>query len=346
MLTHGFFIDEDGRKMSKSLGNTIEPQDIIKESGADVLRLWVSSVDYREEMRISKEILARVVEAYRKIRNTARILVGNLYDFDPTRDMVPVNALEPVDRYALGRYAETALKVERAYEAYEFQAIYHAINALATVDLSAFYVDVSKDRLYTLAPSSPSRRSAQTTMYLIVDGLARLLAPVLPVTADELWSVLPGTREASIHLSEFPSPESLDAMLEPSAAGDWQRLLAIRDVVNAALERERKVTKTIGNSLMAALRIRASGSDLDVLRRFEPSLPTIFIVSDVALESGATTATQPGQADAPAVQVEVSRSTGTKCERCWRYVPSVSREAAHEGLCDRCVAALAERVQS
>jgi isoleucyl-tRNA synthetase len=342
VLTHGFFIDEDGRKMSKSLGNTIEPQDIIKDSGADVLRLWVSSVDYREEMRISKEILARVVEAYRKIRNTARILAANLYDFDPGRDMVPVDALEPVDRYALARYAETALKVERAYEAYEFQAIYHAINALATVDLSAFYVDVSKDRLYTLAPSSPSRRSAQTAMYLIVDGLARLLAPVMPVTADELWRVLPGPRDASVHLTEFPSPESLDAMLDPSAAGDWQRLLAIRAVVNAALEHERKVTKTIGNSLMAAIRIRASGADLDVLRRFEPSLPTIFIVSEVAVEPDETAAAQPDQADATAVQVEVRRSTGTKCERCWRYVPSVSSE----GLCERCVTALAERVES
>ncbi len=342
VLTHGFFIDEDGRKMSKSLGNTIEPQDIIKDSGADVLRLWVSSVDYREEMRISKEILARVVEAYRKIRNTARILAGNLYDFDPGRDMVPVEALEPVDRYALARYAETALKVERAYEAYEFQAIYHAINALATVDLSAFYVDVSKDRLYTLAPASPSRRSAQTAMYVIVDGLARLLAPVIPVTADELWRVLPGPRDASVHLTEFPPPESLEAMLDPSAAGDWQRLLAIRDVVNGALEHERKVTKTIGNSLMAAIRIRAGGADLDVLRRFEPSLPTIFIVSEVTVEPDATAAAQPDKADGTAVQVEVRRSTGTKCERCWRYVPSVSSE----GLCDRCVTALAERVES
>jgi isoleucyl-tRNA synthetase len=347
VLTHGFFIDEDGRKMSKSLGNTIEPQDIIKDSGADVLRLWVSSVDYREEMRISKEILARVVEAYRKIRNTARILAGNLYDFDPGRDMVPVARLEPVDRYALARYAETALKVERAYEEYEFQAIYHAINALATVDLSAFYVDVSKDRLYTLAPSSPSRRSAQTTMYLIVDGLARLLAPVIPVTADELWRVLPGVREQSVHLTEFPAPESLEAMRDPASAPDWERLLAIRSEVNAALEHERKVTKAIGNSLMAEILIRADGDDLDVLRRYAASLPMIFIVSEVSVEAEETTAAGKGsQSATPARRVEVRRSEGTKCERCWRYVPAVSREAGHEGLCDRCVAALAERVES
>jgi isoleucyl-tRNA synthetase len=348
VLTHGFFIDEDGRKMSKSLGNTIEPQDIMKDSGADVLRLWVSSVDYREEMRISKEILARVIEAYRKIRNTARILAGNLYDFDPARDLVPVATLEPVDRYALARYAETALRVERAYEAYEFQAIYHAINALATVDLSAFYVDVSKDRLYTLAPASPSRRSAQTTMYLIVDGLARLLAPIVPVTADELWRVLPGAREESVHLAELPSPESLDAMLDPSAADDWRRLLAIRTVVNAALEHERKVTKTIGNSLMAAVVIHADGADLDVLRRYEASLPTVFIVSEVLVEAGTGTRQPEATGSQPeaAVQVEVRRSAGTRCERCWRYVSAVSRESGQEGLCDRCVAALAERVES
>jgi isoleucyl-tRNA synthetase len=347
VLTHGFFIDEDGRKMSKSLGNTIEPQDIIKDSGADVLRLWVSSVDYREEMRISKEILARVVEAYRKIRNTARILAGNLYDFDPAHDLVPVARLEPVDRYALARYAETALKVERAYEEYEFQAIYHAINALATVDLSAFYVDVSKDRLYTLAPSSPSRRSAQTTMYLIVDGLARLLAPVMPVTADELWRVLPGVREESVHLTEFPAPESLEAMLDPASAPDWERLLAIRGEVNAALEHERKITKAIGNSLMAEILIRADGADLEVLRRYASSLPMIFIVSEVSVEAEEPTAAGQGsQSATPARRVEVRRSGGTKCERCWRYVPAVSHEAGHEGLCDRCVAALAERVES
>ncbi len=195
VLTHGFFVDEEGRKMSKSLGNTIEPQEIIAKSGAEIIRLWVAMVDYREEIRIGKEILARVVEAYRKLRNTVRILAANLFDFDPSRDLVATSALEPVDRYILSRYATLALKVRASYDAFDFQGAVHGLSAFATVDLSAFYVDVSKDRLYTLAAGSPSRRAAQTAMFHIVDGLARLVAPILPVTAEQLWKALPGTRD-------------------------------------------------------------------------------------------------------------------------------------------------------
>ncbi len=193
VLTHGFLIDVDGRKMSKSLGNTILPQEVIKESGAETLRLWVAMSDFRDELRVGKQILQRVVEAYRKIRNTGRYLLANLYDFDPARDQLAPQDLQEVDRYALARYAEVARDVLAAYDSYDFPTIFQRINQLATVDLSAFYADVSKDRLYTFAPASPERRSAQTAMYLIADGLARLLAPILPVTADELWRHLPGT---------------------------------------------------------------------------------------------------------------------------------------------------------
>ena len=255
-LTHGFIVDEQGRKMSKSLGNTIVPQQVMKDSGADVLRLWVSMVDYRDELRLGKSVLARTIEAYRKIRNTFRYLLANLYDFDPARDAVPAARLLEVDRFALALYAQVAEESVRAYQAYEFQRIFQAINELVTVDLSAFYVDVSKDRLYTLAPGSPSRRSAQTALYLIADGLSRMIAPILPVTAEQLWKVLPAVsgREESVHLAEFPTVESLDRLSDPGQAADWQRLLAIRDAVNAAIEEQRQ-KKMIGNSLMMTSRM-------------------------------------------------------------------------------------------
>ena len=204
VLTHGFVVDEQGRKMSKSLGNTLDPEDLIKKSGADVLRLWVSMVDYRDEVRLGNEVLARVVEAYRKVRNTFRYLVSNLYDFDPATDAVPVEQMQDVDRYALARYAEAAQRMIDAYDAYDYPTIFHTLNALVTVDLSAFYLDVSKDRLYTFGARSAERRSAQTALYRIADGLTRLIAPVLPVTSDQVWEYLPGRREDSVHLALFP----------------------------------------------------------------------------------------------------------------------------------------------
>ncbi|HEX2311591.1 MAG TPA: class I tRNA ligase family protein, partial [Vicinamibacterales bacterium] len=336
VLTHGFLIDMDGRKMSKSIGNTILPQEIIQESGADVLRLWVTSTDYREELRVSREILARVVEAYRKIRNTCRILVANLYDFDPAGDAVPAGELEGVDQYALARYAETALRMRRAYDDYDFPVIFHALNAFMTVDLSAFYVDVTKDRLYTLAARSRSRRAAQTVMHIMADGLARLMAPVLPVTAEQLWKVLPGTREASVHVAEFPDRTALEPLVDRPVIDDWQRLLLLRDQANVEIERQRK-EKVIGNSLGARLTIEAGGEDYDRLRRHVSDLPMLFIVSEVELRKGS--------GDQPA-RFAAERASGVKCERCWRYVPAVSADQGREGLCERCLEALAEPVRS
>jgi isoleucyl-tRNA synthetase len=334
VLTHGFFVDEDGRKMSKSLGNTIEPQEIIQKSGAEILRLWVAMVDYREEIRIGPEILARVVEAYRKIRNTARILAANLAGFDPAADAVAPEALEPVDRYILSRYATLALKVRADYEAFNFQGVVHAVNAFATVDLSAFYVDVTKDRLYTFGATSAARRAGQTAMYTMVDGLARLLAPILPVTAEQLWKALPGAREASVHLAEFPAAESLQAMVDEPLAAEWQRLLALRDRANGEIEQGRK-QKLFGTSLGARLTVTASGDELALLRRHEADLPTLFIVSQVTLAEGAA---------GGETAIVAAKADGVKCERCWRFVPSVSSEPGHEGLCDRCVDALAAPV--
>jgi isoleucyl-tRNA synthetase len=336
VLTHGFLIDMDGRKMSKSIGNTIQPQEIIQESGAEVLRLWVTSADYRDELRVSREILARVVEAYRKIRNTCRILVANLFDFDPAEDSVGHGALEAVDRYALAKYAEAALKMRRAYDEYDFPVIFHAINALVTVDLSAFYVDVSKDRLYTLGKRSASRRAAQTAMYTIADGLARLIAPVLPVTAEQLWKVLPGTREASVHMALFPEAAPLEALIDMETSEDWNKLRLLRDQANVEIERQRK-EKVVGTSLGARLTVEACGEDYERLRRYEADLPTLFIVSEVVLCKGA---------GAGPSRFVAARAAGVKCDRCWRYVPSVSAEPGREGLCDRCVEAVAGAVSA
>ena len=331
VLTHGFLIDLEGRKMSKSVGNVISPQDVIKESGAEILRLWVAMSDYSEELRVSKEILTRVVDAYRKLRNTVRILAANLYDFNPATDLVPVSALDDLDRYALARYADVAQRVKYAYEAYSFADATKLLNQLATVVLSAFYVDVTKDRMYTLAPASPERRSTQTAMYLICDGLAKLLAPILPVTADTLWRHMPGKRSESVHLESFPD---VGALIDRDLMGTWDRLLVVREQVNAALEDKRK-DKVIGTALGARVVMTASGPIGALLEQHLDVLPMLFIVSDVALNVGAADG-------ADSVQVEVQRAPGVKCERCWRFVALVRTEPQWAGICDRCVGALGE----
>ncbi len=348
VITHGFVVDEHGRKMSKSLGNMIEPQAIIQQSGAEVLRLWVAMVDYQEEIRIGKEILARVVEAYRKIRNTLRILTANLYDFDPRHDQRAVADLREVDRYAVARFGEFAQRVLRHYERYEFQSVSHAVNHFLTVDLSAFYVDVSKDCLYTYAAASPERRSAQTAIYMIADGLTRLLAPLLPVTADELWHHLPGDRDESVHLADFPADTS--ELVDPELLARWTRLLAIRDAVNVELERRRQ-EKTVGTSLEARVTLRASGATETLLESYRRDLPMLFITSSVDLAADATVTPDSSVAHGSlwsepggALAIEVDRVDGQKCERCWRYVPAVSENAEHLGLCARCVDALSEAV--
>ena len=333
VLTHGFLIDLEGRKMSKSLGNVITPQDVIKESGAEIIRLWVAMTEFTEELRVSKEILTRVVDLYRKVRNTCRILLGNLYDFDPAIHMVPLAKLDGVDRYALAQFAEAAERIQRGYREYDFSTVSQALNTLATVHLSAFYVDVTKDRMYTLGANSPRRRSTQTAMYHICDGLARLLAPILPVTADDLWRHMPGQRSPSVHLEKFAKTADL---IDPALLGGWARLLEVRDTVNAALEAKRK-DKVIGNSLGARVTISAAGSIGTLLDRHRPDLPMLFIVSDLQLQVGPAAA-------ADAVTVEVEKAPGVKCERCWRFVPAVRTEPDWAGICDRCVEALAEPV--
>jgi isoleucyl-tRNA synthetase len=320
--------------MSKSVGNTIVPQEIIKESGAEIIRLWVAMTEFTEELRVSKEILTRVVDFYRKLRNTSRILVANLYDFDPATDMVPLDQMDEVDRYALARYADAASRMLQAYDTYDFSSVSQALNTLVTVDLSAFYVDVTKDRMYTLAVRSRARRSTQTAMYIVCDGLARLLAPILPVTADDLWRHLPGSRPEPVHLELFPS---VDRFKDEALMARWDSLLKVREQVNAALEQKRK-DKVIGNSLTAHVTLNAQGGVGQLLEQYRADLPMLFIVSDFELNVGAADAID-------GIDIEVDKARGAKCERCWRFVPSLHQEPDWAGLCDRCVDALAEPVQ-
>ena len=334
VLTHGFVMDENGRKMSKSLGNTTAPQDVIKQSGSEVLRLWVSMVDYRYDINIGKEALARAIESYRKIRNVIRVLVANLFDFDPKDDCLPKARMLEIDRWALAKYADAADRIVKAYEEYDYPAIFQAANHLITVDLSAFYVDVTKDRMYTFGAKSEARRSGQTAMFTIVDGLARLLAPVLSVTMDELWRLLPGEREESVHMALFP--RELEQWKDAALLERWSALAAVRDQVNLQLEEKRK-DKTITANLSARVTVDAAAETAALLSEYRDFLPTLFGVSEVDLKTS-------GPQDLKTTAVAVDRATGTKCERCWRYVPEVSVEPERQGLCSRCVEALAEPV--
>jgi isoleucyl-tRNA synthetase len=344
VLTHGFIVAEDGRKMSKSLGNSIEPAAVINASGADILRLWVAMSDFTQEIRISQEILARAVDVYRKIRNTMRYLLGNLYDFDPMADRLPADRLEEIDRYILGRYAELAQRIVKAYADYDYATVFQGLNTFTNVDLSAFYADVSKDRLYTYGVRSSQRRSAQTAMYTMADGLTRLMAPIMPFTADELWrhlprqAVSPSGREESVHLALFPRETELAVFVDRDLLERWTRLLAVREEVLAEIEPLRK-GKQIGSSLQARVVLTATAAELPLLERYAKELPMLFIVSDVEVRPAPDAGEAP---EAARPRIAIERAGGMKCERCWRYVDRVSSEAAWAGLCARCQDALAQ----
>ena len=286
-----------------------------------------------------------MVEAYRKLRNTLRILVANLSDFDPATDMVPPLLMDEVDRVAMARYGELAGKIISAYERYDFPAIFQALNAFVAVDLSAFYVDVTKDRVYTLAARSRGRRSAQTAMFAMADGLARLIAPVLPVLAEEFWSHLPGTREESVHLAQFPKQVHLFRNEELESR--WSRLLKLRAAVNAELEKLRQ-SKAIGQSLEAVVHLRGTGPIADLIAQHRDELPGLFITSQVDdLTDPPLAGQEPAagsmylEGEGSAVHIVAEKAGGVKCDRCWRYVPAVSTAAGREGICPRCEDALA-----
>ena len=332
VVTHGWLITTQGEKMSKSQGTGISPNEVVKSSGADILRLWVASSDYHEDVRVSEEILERTVDAYRKIRNTARYALGNLHGFQPATHSLPESDLLELDRWVLAELDDVISRVWRAYETYEFHMATRAIYSFCTVTLSARYFDIIKDRLYTSAPTSLARRSAQTALYQIADALARLLAPILAFTSDEIWDNLPATndRAASVHLAVLPAEAATQANQE--LRKNWERLFEIRDSVLQALEDARN-SKVIGSSLEARVELAASGETLELLTRYREELRYVFIVSQVDL-----IASDP----AGDLTVKVALAEGQKCERCWNYSTRVGESNRYPTVCERCVEALEE----
>jgi isoleucyl-tRNA synthetase len=326
IVTHGWVVDGEGRKQSKSLGNVTAPQEIIDKSGADVLRLWAAAVDYTEDVRCSDEILSRIVDAYRKMRNTLRYALGNLDKFDPAGDAVGENEMLEIDRWALTNLDAVIERVRAGYETYDFQSAYNALYGFCTVTLSARYFDIIKDRLYIMAPKSRERRSAQTALYKIADSLCRLLAPMMVFTADEAWENLPGERAASVHIAEFPAVVGTDNSTLTNA---WERLFAIRDVVLRALEEARNA-KQIGSSLDAKVILTVDHDSTMFLLDYYPELRYIFIVSQVEVHEG------------DATKVEIHKADGQKCERCWNYSTRVGEFERYPTVCERCSAALTE----
>jgi isoleucyl-tRNA synthetase len=338
VLTHGFVVDGEGRKMSKSTGNVILPEEVIKRYGAEILRLWVAAEDYRDDIRISEEILSRLSDAYRRIRNTCRFLLGNLYDFDPRKDLVPDSQLHDLDRWILLRLQKLTARLKEAYANFEFHVVYHGIHNFCTVDLSALYLDILKDRLYTSPAFSPRRRAAQTTLYKILDSLVRLMATILSFTAEEVWEHIPGAKEraASVHFTLFPEEEP--QYLDPGLEERFDLLLRVRAEVSRVLEAARQ-GKVIGNSLEASVTLNAPDKLLSFLRENEGLLKDFFIVSEVVLSPGAVPGAQPSK-ELEGLGILVSRSSGQKCQRCWVYDTRVGESAEHPSVCPRCRGAL------
>jgi isoleucyl-tRNA synthetase len=336
-LTHGWVVDGEGKKMSKSLGNVLAPEQIIRQYGADILRLWVSSADFKSDVRVSRDILAQLTEVYRKIRNTFRYLLGNCYDFDPKLDKVEFALMEDLDRYALHRLQVLTGRVSRAYEDFEYHLVFHAIHNFCVVEMSNFYLDVLKDRLYTMPAKSAARRSAQTAMHEILQTLVRLVAPVLTFTAEETWGYLSGGREESIQLADWPEVNT--DWLDPELDARWQKLLSLRDIVTRRLEEARR-QKIIGSSLGAALQLFAGEEAYSALLPFKERLPELFIVSACSLH-GPEAAAAAGVVLEEGFSVAVRTAEGEKCERCWNIRPEVGRDAEHPTLCRRCLEVIA-----
>ena len=329
---NGWVLDGEGRAMHKSLGNSIEPEEVIKRYGAEILRLWSASVDFHEDVRVSETILSRLVEAYRKLRNTFRYMLGNLADFDPARDSVPAGELREIDQWILLRAEDLVARCRAWYANYEFHKVYHSVYAFATVDLSAIYFDVLKDRLYTSAAKSKARRSAQTALYRLLLALARLVAPIMSFTAEEVWSHM--GRPASVHTALFPEPEDLGTGLDDGVrkrAANWDRLMEVRDSVLKILETARN-EKLIGASLEARVSLAAGDDLFPLLQEYGRELPDLFIVSQVELARSAD----------GSLGVRVERAAGAKCERCWKYTTDIGSNAGYPTICAPCAAAVEE----
>ncbi|HOO38678.1 MAG TPA: isoleucine--tRNA ligase [Deltaproteobacteria bacterium] len=338
VLTHGFVVDGDGRKMSKSLGNTISPQEIISKYGAEILRLWASAQDYKTDIRISDEIIKRLVETYRRIRNTCRFMLGNLHDFDPKSDMVAYEDMMELDKVALHKTQELIEKVRRAYEEFEPYVIYQLVHNFCVVDMSAFYLDILKDRLYVYKAASDERKSAQSVIFRILVDLTKLLAPVLAFTAEEIWDYVPDFegKEESVHLSSMPNAD--EALKDDDLTSKWDRIIALRQEVSKQMEQARR-DKVIGHPLDAKVNLIADGDTLEFLQGIEPLLGDVFICSGVGVIKG----------DGPYIEseefstlrIEAVKAPGGKCPRCWHYSEDIGKSPEHPEVCARCAEQLA-----
>ena len=331
VVTHGWVVDGEGKKMSKSIGNTINPDDIVNQYGADILRLWVASSDYHADIRISKDILKQLSEIYRKIRNTARFILGCISDFDPDKDAVCDCKLHEMDKFALMRLNQVVAECRDAYENFEYHLIFHAIHNFCVLDMSNFYLDAAKDRLYVEGKDSETRRAAQTTIYKVLHVLTRLIAPILSFTSDEIWKFMPhkeGDDVRNVVLNDFPTVEQ---EVDTGLIERWEKIHAIRDDVKKALEIAR-TAKVIGASLESAVTIYATGEQLEFLRSVEPILTTVLIVSAVEIKEG-----DGGEFKGDSgIGVTVVHASGDKCESCWSYSDTVGEDAEHPTLCARC----------
>jgi isoleucyl-tRNA synthetase len=340
VLTHGFVVDGDGRKMSKSLGNVIAPQEIMEGYGAEILRLWVAAEDYRDDVRLSPGILKQSADAYRRFRNTARFMLGNLYDFDPEGHFIPHHRREELDRLALSWTAQLMGRVQRAYQDYDFHLVFHRLHQFCAVEMSAVYLDILKDRLYISRPDAPARRSAQCTLHEILRDLMRLLAPILSFSAEEVWSYLPGAdRPPSVHLAAFPEP--VPGFPDEALLAKYEFLLKVRDDINRGLEAARK-SKLIATSQEASVVLAAA--DEKLRRRLasqEQELKLLTQVPDLRVEELVAAAGQGmGAQEIPGLVIRVAKAPAEKCIRCWFHLPSVGQDPSHPQVCARCRQAL------
>jgi isoleucyl-tRNA synthetase len=331
VLTHGFTVDGDGRKMSKSLGNVIAPQEIIDRYGADILRLWVASEDYRGEIPISDAILQRLGESYRRIRNTARYILGNTYDFDPRRNALPMAELLEMDRWMLGRCAQVQDEVRTAYQQFQFHRVVQALHNFCAVELGGLYLDVLKDRLYTMPAASRGRRSAQTVLVQILDALLLWMAPILSFTAEEIWQHLPWRNAESVFFASYPV---FELPADPALDARWQRLLQLREAVNAGLEGLRQ-NKKIGSALDAKVRIEANADWLALLQPLAGELRFLLLCSD--LEIAAKDDGNVGEDALPGLRLQLTPLDAPKCARCWHRRSDIGHDPEHPQLCGRCV---------
>jgi len=336
VLTHGFTVDADGKKMSKSKGNVVAPQSVMKDLGADVLRLWVAATDYRGEMTVSDEILRRTSDGYRRLRNTARFLLSNLDDFDPAKDRVDSKDLLALDRWVMDRAFALQEEVKTAYETYQFQHIYQKVHHFCVIDLGGFYLDIIKDRQYTAKADGLARRSAQTAMYHVLEALTRWLAPIISYTADEIWQYLPGERSESVFLETWY--QGLVELDDDSAFNRefWQKVMAVRAAVGKELEKSR-AKGGIGSSLNAELELYCNAEFFDVLKQLSNELHFIFITSNASVIAEHNAPEEAIQTEIEGIKLKVVVSEHDKCVRCWHQRPDVGKQAEHPELCGRCV---------